>query len=250
MMVEASRYGIFGGALFAYFFALWMIRGSRGDGRFAALATLTDLSTFSTSAFVSIAAAFSVVAVRMLLKGGLQKGPAHRIGLLALGGGGLVVLLVLSPLGSVLSPAFEALVLNKAGSQSGMLRTATTYQSLTTMVETLFLGAGSGSVTSNGLIPVWLGNLGLPGAALFLALFWLFTRGGPRLEGQSRDAHDHWFAATTAVATLFISEGVSRTILDPGLLVMLYGALAVAARRPLVVSLTSDQRRAMRQLPD
>jgi len=240
MMSEASRYGIFGGAIFAYFFALWLIQGGRNEGRFAALALFTDLSSLSTSAFVSIGGTFFLIAARFLLTGKLRRGSAQRtIWLVGVGVIGFGILLVTTPLGSVLASATDALVFNKVDSESGLIRAATSYQSLLTLRETWFLGAGSGSVVSNGLVLVWLGNIGVPGAVMFLTLFWLFMRGGPRLRGQSSEAYAQWFAATTAVGTLFISEGVSRTILDPGLSIMLYGALAVAARRPIFVRFSS-----------
>jgi hypothetical protein len=240
MMSEASRYGIFGGAIFAYFFAFWLIQGGRNEGRLAALALLTTLSSLSTSAFVSLGGSLMVLAIRFLLKRRLRRGSARRTAVLA-GTGflGIFILLGFTPVGGFILSAVDTLVLNKAASESGLIRAATSRQSLITLKETWYLGAGSGSVVSNGLLLVWLGNIGLPGAALFLAIFWLFMRGGARLRSQSPEAYAHWFAATTSVATLFVSEGISRTLLDPGLSIMLYGALAVSARRPLIVSFSS-----------
>lgn len=242
MMSEASRYGIFGGVAFAYFFALWLLKGGRKLGTIAALALITDLSSISTSAFISIGGAFAVIAARFLLSGTLRRSPAKRAAVLVIGVlFGLLMVLSFTPIGGNIISGFDVLVLDKTDSQSGLLRAATTYQSFVTLAQTWLLGAGSGSVVANGLIPVWLGNIGLPGTILFLALYWFFMRGGPRLRGQSSDAYQYWFAATTAVATTFISEGVSRTILDPGLAIMLYGAIAVSTRRPLIIRLSAPR---------
>ena len=241
-MVEASRYGILAGILFSYFFALWLMRGGKRNFRLAALLFVTGLSTLSTSAFLCIAAAFTVLAARFLFASRVSRLSSYRIGaLLAVFLLSLSAILALTPAGPIVVDVVNSLVFNKADSDSGLVRSASLRLSLTTLRDTWYLGAGAGSVVSNGLPFVWLGNIGLPGTILFVLFFFLVMRGRGRLKGQNPADYHHWFAATTAVAVYLIGEGASRTLLDPGIASMLISAMAVTTRRPLWISTAATQ---------
>lgn len=235
-MVEASRYGIMAGTFFAYFFALWLMRGKKRDARLAVLLFITGVSTMSSSAFSAIGITFLIVGWRLLLwRKGLSR---KRFGLIIFSIFGVVVLILLfTPVGGFLEAAFRTLIFDKVNTNSGQIRSSTALQSLQNLRETWFLGAGAGSVTSNGLIFVWLGNIGVPGTVLFVTFFWLVLRGGRRLRDQNSTDFAYWFAATSTVGTLLFAEGISRTFLDPGLFTMITAAMAVVTRRPVFVSL-------------
>lgn len=235
-MVEASRYGIMAGTFFAYFFALWLMRGQKRDARLALLLFVTGISTMSSSAFSAIGITFLIVGLRLLF---WRKGMSRkRFGLIiSLAFGAVVLILIFTPVGGFLEAALRTLIFDKVNTNSGQIRSSTALQSLQNLRETWFLGAGSGSVTSNGLIFVWLGNIGVPGTVMFVTFFWLVLRGGRRLRDQSPTDFAYWFAATSTVGTLLFAEGLSRTLLDPGLLTMITAAMAVVTRRPTFVSL-------------
>ncbi|WP_353476541.1 hypothetical protein PVT71_27495 (plasmid) [Salipiger sp. H15] len=121
----------------------------------------------------------------------------------------------------------QNLVLDKSQSSSGMERTAWAMGGLEALRDTWGLGAGTGSLRSNGLIFVLLGSVGLIGTAAFLAFLWA-AFGGRASEGQASVLSSARVAALACLTSMLLAS----TVPDPGVPLIFLAALAVAAKAP------------------
>ncbi|RMH38543.1 MAG: hypothetical protein D6688_14900 [Alphaproteobacteria bacterium] len=138
--------------------------------------------------------------------------------------------LAVTPLLSVMAETFQDLVLSKPQSLSGLERKAWALSGFRTFVETFGLGAGLGSIRSNGLVPVLLGSVGLPGTLLFAGFAWTALAGSARgLSGlRRRVLLSARLGGLAQLAAMFLSG----TTPDPGLFLVTMAAMAsVAAGR-------------------
>jgi hypothetical protein len=120
----------------------------------------------------------------------------------------------------------DDLILNKSQSTSGLERKAWAMGGLEVFVDTWGLGAGTGSIRSNGLIFVLLGSVGLPGTLAFL-LFLALSFGGRAAPGHEAILSN----ARMAALTILISMSLTATVPDPGVPLIFLAAIAVTARQ-------------------
>lgn len=228
---EASAFGGISSVFFAYFAMSYLV-GRRG--RDAVLATGNLLATvlaFSSTGFASLFVALFLIFAhsRQYVSNKMSRSFAH----LAIVGLSLAVLVVsiaviATPLLERSASIFDDLFLQKRASESGLERFTWSRYGLNAFVETWGLGAGVGSLRSNGLLSVLLGSVGLIGTVLYLAFLWITC--GPGGPTQPRDLHRVFYAARVAALTMTTGHLLSSTTPDPGLLFMVFAAAAAAAR--------------------
>ncbi|PZX56279.1 hypothetical protein LX76_01308 [Cereibacter changlensis] len=221
------------GATSAAFFA-WFVMAFRSSRRWSDL-TLALLSLLCTVASFSATGLFAAGVVSLWVAGiaalGLLRptsGKAMSRSLIAAGIllCGLCLLLVLTPLPDLLQDLFRRIFLEKSGSMSGLERKAWAVSGLNAFWQTWGLGAGAGSLRSNGLAPVLLGSVGVPGTLAFVTFLWL-TLGRTRPAGRAGAIYR---SAQAAALAQLCSAGISGTVPDPGLLLVLCCAVGAAAR--------------------
>lgn len=229
---EASSFGAASAALAGYFAMSFLIGRRARDGMLALACLGGALASLSSSGLVALAAAGLAIAwhARSYLGAGMSRGFGH----------GLVICLAALAAGfslALLSPAVSALagdlvdrlILSKAASASGLERGAWAQAGFDAFVQTWGLGAGAGSLRANGLISVLLGNVGLPGAVLFLGFVWASI--GPLAVPAGDEARRVFMAARVSALTLLSAMLIAGTTPDPTLHLVTVLAMAAAVRQ-------------------
>lgn len=231
---EPSSFGTASAVFMAYFASAYGMGGRGRDAVAALLSLAAALSSVSATALAAVALVWAILGVRAigaLLRGGAGTTAILRHGtLLALMVAAISLALALTPLDRVVAETFRDLVLSKPESLSGLERKAWAVSGFRTFVETYGLGAGLGSIRSNGLLPVLLGSVGLPGTLLFAGFVWTSLAGSARgLSGlRRRVLLGARLGALAQLAAMF----TSGTTPDPGLFLVTMAAMAsVAAGR-------------------
>lgn len=162
---------------------------------------------------------------------------AIRINKLALGAGVSILLLALVAVPSVRSwtaDLLDTVIFSKKQTFSYQQRTEWNNDALQTAIQTWWLGAGWGICRASSLVPTMLGNVGLPGVALFTAflaqVFFPVWRSKRRSLAQKGPAI---FAASVVLVGLLVA---GPELTSPPLWV--FAAIATttftsAARRPM-----------------
>ena len=226
---EAASFGAASATFFGWSATAFLRRGrvrdaglALGNGAFAVLA-------LSSTGIVALAAVVAVLIPAALLRlparigrGRLLLG-ACALAAVALGVG---CTLALTRAPDLIGAVLGDLILDKSGSASGLERTAWAMGGLSALADTWGLGAGAGSLRSNGLAFVLLGSVGIPGTAAFAA-FLALAFGGPAAPGQA----DALSCARVAGLAVLVSQALAATVPDPGIALVLLAAIATAARR-------------------
>ncbi|MBV1916796.1 MAG: hypothetical protein KUG65_01865, partial [Sphingomonadaceae bacterium] len=216
---EASMYAEFTAPIGAYLVGHYFASGralSLGLG--LATLALAILSLSSTGIIaVSALAGFS------LLYAIWRKSGASRIFVISfISVSAAAALVIVIP--GTLNEVINTLIFEKLTSQSGLERSEWAERGFQVFIDTYFLGAGTGSVRSNGLLFVLLANLGLIGTLLVGALLWR------ALRRPSENAM--LLGAAFALVTLLAAKMASQTTVAPGLLfAMLAGARLPVQRK-------------------
>ncbi|WP_226781562.1 hypothetical protein [Oceaniglobus trochenteri] len=231
---EAASFGSASAMFCGYFASAWT--GSRrlrdgvlalGNGAFAMLA-------LSSTGIVALAVVVMVLTPRLILGMPQRIAPRHVLaGALALAAGALAVaaVLTLTDAPAMISSVIDDLILDKSGSSSGIERTAWAMGGLEALRDTWGLGAGTGSLRSNGLPFVLLGSVGIIGTACFVVFLWL-AFGGRAAPGQAATLA----AARVGALAVIVSMLLAATVPDPGVPLIFLAALAIAARQPQPVA--------------
>ena len=228
---EASEFGAFSAGLFAYFAMSYLMSRRRGHGALAVGSLLCVMLSFSSTGYASLFAAMVLLLMHSHHFGarGMSWSVAHGMAiapvLLILA---LSVAVITTPLLDVAQGLLDRLFFNKSISTSGLERSAWARSGLHAFVQTWGLGAGVGSLRSNGLVAVLLGSVGVPGMLAFLAFLWGAL--GPVGGFASTLGSTVFYSARVAALTYLSAKLVSGTTPDPTLFLMATAALASVAR--------------------
>jgi hypothetical protein len=247
---EASVYASLSISLGVYFAARYVhtpraLLGVLGLGNI-----IGGMLALSTTGIVSLAAAL-LYAVCLTAAGGIVRGRTTKSELrllMYLTGGGILFAGVLMPLiGPQIIELFQALVLDKATSDSGVERGAWAAQGIRVGLETYGLGAGLGSTRANGLVSSWFSSMGAPGIVLLFGFLGVVMLRSP--TWTNREHQQYWHASNVALIAILASLMASATTPDPGILFMLFAAIAVRSKQRIgVVSVAPSGRVASPQL--
>ncbi|MEZ5797654.1 MAG: hypothetical protein R3D63_09445 [Paracoccaceae bacterium] len=229
---EASGFGTASAAFFGYFITSFLIRRRPGHGWLALGSLVCALMSLSSSGIV----AATVACILVLLHGpvylgrGMSRAFGHWFVIVVSLGFAVLCLLMLSPaVAKSVESVLDWLIFSKAGSESGLERSAWARAGLQAFVDTNGLGAGAGSLRSNGLAAVLLGSVGLPGTLCF-AGFLLTTLLGSRHIADEEDRRVFYAARVTAL-TLLSALLISATTPNPTVFLVAMAALCTAARK-------------------
>jgi len=155
--------------------------------------------------------------------------------------GFLIVGLSFTPFPDYVMEMLNTLVFSKADSSSGLERGFWAASGFKVFFETYGLGAGLGSVRSNGLLPVILANVGLIGLVLFLGFLWaVFLKKLPKVLPASSPAVEAKSLFRAASAGAFVNlamAAVSGVLVDPGITFFTFAAIAVIARDEIAATI-------------
>ena len=244
---ETSAFSAFTLPLFAFAASL---RRSGQCTKVTGWLALTSLALLafstSTTAYASLLVYFGCLAVVVTWRV-VWQGKIPVWGLpAALTGGGLaivccVVLLKPEVLAAV-QDFFQATLLRKLESSSGVERSSWNVQAWQNFLDTYGLGAGLGSARASSFPMVLLSNLGAIGATLFAVFVVQVLRAAFVPSAQPADAVAR--AAGHAVMATLIAFAISGTVFDLGIAFYVFAAAAASPVRQPV-----DRQSPARQLP-
>lgn len=171
---EASTFGNFSLALFAYWLHRWLGEPTSTRAKvLMALALFMVLRSTSSAAYVALVAFIAVyasygAATRMKSVLPKQIVTITILGLLLVWHA-MVLLFAAYELSEPVTAFFDALLFDKLGSDSGVERMSWNAQALKNVFDTYGIGAGLGSVRASNWLLSSLGSIGLPGTLLFIA---------------------------------------------------------------------------------
>lgn len=228
---EASSFGSFSAALSAFFLVYGLSSGSRKDTIIGALSLILAALALSSTAIFGILI-LTIVLVASIFKLFIIKASRGKVlmgAAVASFAIGIVILALMiwsTPERAI--AIISGLTINKGQSSSGLERGAMALSGLMTFVATWGFGAGIGSIRSNGFGSAMLGSLGVPGVLLFGWFVWsaFLSRQSP----VSPSARSVLRAAQVAGLVHLAMMGVSSFSLDPGLMFMLFAAIAFYSR--------------------
>jgi hypothetical protein len=229
---EPSSFGTASAIFFAYFTSAFFHSHKLKD-LFPAL--LNAFFVIASFAATGMFAAFMVCLV-LLFRGRVVFYGRHSrdfvliaaaMGLIGLAA--VALIMALTPLPDVIADVFDRMILSKADSMSGLERKAWAEGGIHAFVQTWGLGAGVGSLRSNGLIPVMLGSVGIPGTVAYFVFIWLSVgRSAPVSDLVMRRVY---LSARLGVVAKLSADFLSSTVPDPGLITMTLAATALVARQ-------------------
>ncbi|WP_179379312.1 hypothetical protein [Jannaschia marina] len=226
---EAASFGTASAVFYAYFASAATNGGRRTDTLLAAGSALCTVLALSSTGLIALAVTTLLLAIR-----GVARLPSRVTAetVLRLVAGLLTMalttaaVLLLTDAPDIIMAVLDDLIFEKSSSSSGQERMAWSLGGLAALRDTWGLGAGTGSIRSNGLVFVLLGSVGLPGTALFAAFLWL-AFAGRAAPGQEA----HLSNARLAAVAVLVSMLLAATVPDPGVPLILLAAIAVTARR-------------------
>ena len=228
---EAAAFGSVSAALFAYFAMTYLITNKSREGLLALANLCCALLAVSSTAILAIAFAFMLILMHahIYLRPGISRRFAHHV-VIALSGLIIVICLVLmlTPAETFIARMLDSLLFSKGNSMSGLERSAWAKSGLDAFIQTYGLGAGAGSLRSNGFAMVLLGNVGLPGTIAFVMYLWHGI--GKPISACTPTQASSFYAGRVSALTLLGSMMVSATGPDPTLLLMATVCVSVIAR--------------------
>jgi hypothetical protein len=233
---EASTFAYFTAGFFAFCTRLWLAGIHRRFTGPVALLSLFALafSTSSTGYAATLAflvALFLVSAGQALIRPVPRSVAALIVAMPLLVAGGSVGLRLYPPAWTALQNMIDETVFDKLSSESGIERTRWNEQAITNAIDTGGLGAGVGSVRASSFPIAVLGNIGVPGAAIY----------GLFLLGVLLPRHNRWRdpfpvacqdAARWACLTQLVGASVAGSFIDLGLPFFVFAGLACGGPEP------------------
>jgi hypothetical protein len=228
---EASAFGSFSTILCTYFAFDWIHRQSKRSALLACLLSVCIIASFSSTAYAGAFVLCAWLTAKLLYRlsiGQLSKTFAlSGLGLCCLFGLAGLALLILSPVGESVNTVFSNLILDKAGSDSGQERGAWALSGFHTFIDTYGLGAGIGSIRSNGWASVYAGSVGMPGTACLLTFLYIIL--SSRNDTDS-DVFIYPSAARAAIVINIVMRLLSSTTPDLGILMMSFAACCLTTQ--------------------
>ena len=228
---EPSSFGTASAVFFAYFTSAYFQSRTMRDALPAVLSGFFVIVSFAATGIFAMGVACLILGfrARSVLRGGQSKDFLLLFSAITFVLVAIVALLVATtPLVDIAYNTFDRLVLAKADSMSGLERRAWAEGGLLAFRETWGLGAGVGSLRSNGMLPVFLGSVGIPGTLAYIVFLWYSV-------GLSAPVSDPvmrriYLSARLGVVAKLSADFLSSTVPDPGLLLMAVAATALIAR--------------------
>jgi hypothetical protein len=234
---EASTFAYYTSGLFAFCTVL-ALNGVRPrlTGTLGFLSLVTLIFATSSTGFAAAGGFLALLFFSCLVKvlsGRVRKTTAVVVTIFpVLVAAGLVALRLDQHLWSIISDVFDASLVDKMSSASGIERTSWTEQALVDFAATYGLGAGAGSVRASSFPVAALGNIGLFGTLTYgifiLQVFW-----GRRGRWQHPFPTACQSAARWACLAQLIGASVSGSFIDLGLEFFIFAGLACAGPEPV-----------------
>jgi hypothetical protein len=229
---EASAFGSISAAFFAYFFMSFLIRRKPLDGLLALANFAFSLLSLSSSGIVALVGAVMIILLhlRVYLGKGITREYAQSLVILtAIAISVLCLLLIATPFDALVQKVLDELIFNKSTTLSGLERGAWAQSGFDAFFETWGLGAGAGSLRSNGMIAVLAGNVGVPGTIAFACFLWFSI--GTTPEFFDSDARRVYYSARVSALTVIVGMLLSGTVIDPTLFLITLAAMATASAK-------------------
>ncbi len=234
---EASTFGAASIFILAYFVVHYLRTGERPSAIAAIVSAACAVASLSSTAYVGLALISAYVVSHMTFRmiGGAMKWESVTIFVLSVYATAslFALLMFTTPLGGLVEGIIDRLILNKQSSASGIERGAWADYGYQAFMHTFGLGAGMGSLRSSGLLPVYLGSVGIPGTLLLVTFIYLAIgrpfRPSPSSESDHQRAAIFYAGRAGSLATLVVMM-LSGTIPDLGLTFMLFAAMSELAR--------------------
>lgn len=244
---EPSTYANFGIVWWIFSFELWLRNiQPRWTGIAAlAMAAVLTISTSST-AYVAMAAYAGIVFVRLLrFPPYLKANKLFTIGLVIMLCGAIIAatLLLVDGLAMQVMDLIDAMLLNKAESDSGQQRAFWAMQGLDAFIVSSGLGIGAGSFRSSSLAMAILGSMGVIGAVMFTwccaSLFRspYISTSVPGAKTRKAVAESAAWAAVAGLLPAMINQASP----DPGMEFAALAGLALALRRPALAPIAAKR---------
>ncbi len=229
---EPAPFGAMSAVFCGYFLSAWghsyrprdLILGV-GNGAFAVL-------SYSTTGLAALGVVLLLLLLRFVMQPRLPRDRRRLIlsmatifAVLAM----LAAVVVATPLLNLADDLFNRLFLSRLSSLSGQERSAWAQSGMNAFYSTWGLGAGAGSLRSNGLFPSLLGSVGAPGTLFFLGFLWLSIGRSARVI-RDATARRVYASAQIAAAGQLFALTLSSTVADPTLLLLVCCAMTVGAR--------------------
>lgn len=229
---EPSSFGAATAAFFAYFASAWAYSYRPRDFFLAFANGCFVILSYSSTGFAALAVVCCIFALKLLL--GIQMKRERRVTIFAIIGFFAALAVLAAILAStqvlyLLIDLMDQLFLSKLDSLSGQERSSWSESGLNAFYSTWGLGAGAGSLRSNGLLPVLLGSVGLPGTLAFFAFLWFAIGRSSRGISDPQMRRVYASGQVAAVAQL-TAMALSVTVPDPTLLLIICCAMAAVAR--------------------
>jgi hypothetical protein len=229
---EPAIFGAASAVFFAYFFASWCQSGRLRDALLGLGNGIFVVLTFSSTGLGAMAVVIALISLRIVTGGGVSLSRTNATiaaASLFSGVAFIALLLAVTPLLDTATELLDRLFFSKLDSLSGRERSAWAASGIEAFVKTWGLGAGVGSLRSNGLVPVLLGNVGLPGLLAFIAFLW-FTIGQSAARIVDPEARRILSCARLGAVALLTSMMLSATVTDPSIMLIVCCAMATVAR--------------------
>ena len=225
---EPSAFGTFSSVLLAYFALHSFGSCSRISIILSLLLSLCVIISFSSSAYFGtffILLFLAWVVLKFFFAGASIHLSVINISWFI----GLFLAVFLIKNFALIEQVINTLIFDKASSNSGQERGLWSLYGFKTFVDTYGLGAGVGSILSNGWAGVYLGSMGIMGT-IEATIFWY------RVLVHSADKelipqYSHIYTASKAAVLCAISmKFATATTPNPGLLLMFFAAIIISCR--------------------
>ena len=228
---EAGAYSYAALALYAFVLALWLeAYPMKRLGLLCSLLLATILLSTSSTAYAAVLVFSLITLLGCLSRSAQNRATSRQMSYVGLAFLVLPIILMatmlLSGVWSTITGLFEATIVNKLGSQSGVERMLWNEQALVTFLDTSGMGAGVGSVRASSFIVALAASVGLPGVLLFAAfLFRIWRTASVHARSSSAEAIV-MRAGTAACLAQFIAATISAAGTDLGLFFSVAAGLA------------------------
>ena len=227
---EAGAYSYAALGLYAFTLALWLESYPlRHLGVICGL-LLTILLSTSSTAYASVFVFSLMVLLNCLLRSARGTATSRQVTYIGLA---FVVLplvlmatMLLPGVWNIITSLFDATIVNKLASQSGLERMRWNGQALVAFLDTGGMGAGLGSVRASSFIVALAASVGVPGVLLFGAFLVRLSRMPPMQPGSRSMEAMVMRAGGVACLAQFIAASISAAGADLGLFFSIGAGLA------------------------
>jgi hypothetical protein len=237
---EAGSFAYTTVALVAFNLRLWSegIVSAR-TGPIALASLITVLFATSSTGYIGLVVTLAMQLVSAVYRVLTRSAAPNAIALLAIAPVvfALVVSLVLlvPGLNASVAEIADTTIFNKLSSESGIERSAWNRQAIAVFQDTIWMGAGIGSLRASSWLIAVPASVGVIGAVLYGA-FVLALLSGRRQTGEHAEVRAVRLAARDACFVQLVAASVTGAFIDLGLFFFLFAGVACGLRRALHAS--------------